>query len=269
MIGGMDSEQDFRQLVRQRGILFSHDVGQGPEEWVLAIATPMLTRTQVATPADLAAAGFARSDAQRRLEAERDRLVQLLEAAERQRLAIAAAHQARGAELEALEARARLAEAWKAGEQAGIVARNLETPLEANPHDAESPDPAVRELHLAWRHGWRLREVLLDLNGKYKEALAGSQAVTGAQEALAVEAKAAREAQARAEAEARAAAQEAAELRQGLAAQLGRVGSLEAAMRTIWAEAPHAPTCALRAAAEGTAACNCWRSRLAPPAEPM
>jgi len=260
----MDSEQDFRQLVRQRGILFTHDVGQGPEEWVLAIATPLLTRTQVATPADVLAAGFARAEGHRRLEAERDRLVQLLEAAERQRLALAQAHQERGEAIAALEARVRLAEAWKTGEQAGIVARNLGTPLDANPHDATSPDPAVHEAHLAWRHGWRLREVLLDLNGKYKATQADYLAVAGAQASLADEAKAAREAQARAEALAAAKAHEAAELRQGLEAQLGRVGSLEAALRTIWAEAPHAPACALRAAGDGVAACDCWRSRLAP-----
>lgn len=256
----MDSEQDFRQLVRQSGILFTHNVGQGPEEWVLAIATPTLSRTQVATQADLVVAGFVRADGYRRLEAERDRLLQLLEAAERQRMGLVQERQAREVTLAELDARARLAEAWKAGEQAGIVARNLDTPLAANPHDLESPDPAVREAHQAWRHGWRLREVLLDLNTRLKAALGAQAALAGAQVALA-------------DAEARAAVrtQEASELRQGLEAQLRRAGSLEAAMQTIWAEAPHSPTCALWTAAAATgqvsvvASCDCWRSRLAPP----
>ena len=125
----MDSEQDFRELVRQSGVLFTHNVGQGPEEWVLAIATPMLTRTQVATPADLVVAGYVRADGYRRMEAERDRLVQLLEAAERHRLALAAERHTQAAMIGDLDQRARVAEAWKSGEQAGIVARNREEPL--------------------------------------------------------------------------------------------------------------------------------------------
>ena len=168
--------------------------------------------------------------------------MQLLEAAERHRLALAAERHTQAAMIGDLDQRARVAEAWKSGEQAGIVARNREEPLEANPHDPASEDPVAREAYAAWRHGWRLREVLLDLNGRLKAAMAAGEAAVVPAETP-----------------------ELAQLQQGLEAQLARTRSLEAQLRTIWAEAPHAPTCALWTAA-GPTACDCWRSRLSPPA---
>lgn len=273
----MDSDQEFTQLVRKSGIVFTTNLGQGQEEWVLAIATPTLSKTQVATQADLVAAGFIKVEALKRLEAERERLLELLKAADEQRQAMIADKQAREAEArdrdaawakerEELDVRTRRGEAWKKAELEGVTARTRGEALEANPH-AEAGDEVEREAHQAWRHGWRLRDVLLDLNVRLKEA----QGAIAARDALLAtiqgEQAQARIAQAQADARAMAADHEAATLRGQLAGATQRVEKLEDALRTIWAEAPHGATCALwtAAAAEGKAsvvACDCWRSRL-------
>jgi hypothetical protein len=274
----MDSELEFTQLVRKSGIVFTTNLGQGVEEWVLAIATPTLTKTQVATQADLVAAGFIKVDALKRLEAERDRLMELLKAADEHRQAMNADKQAREAELRALEeaiakerevldARARKGEAWKKAEHEGVIARTKGEPVEACPYD-EAGDDVAREGHQAWRHGWRLRDVLLDLNEKGRALQAAL--VERDAEILGLRAALAAAEGAKAEAEMRAGGADAA-----LAAQRGQVQTLltrsqklEETLRTIWAEAPHSPACALwtAAAAEGKASvvsCDCWRARLA------
>lgn len=272
----MDSDLEFTQLVRKSGIVFTTNLGQGQEEWVLAIATPTLSKTQVATQADLVAAGFIKVDALKRLEAERERLLELLKAADEQRQAMIADKHAREAELRAfeeararereeLEARARRGEVWKKAELEGVTARTRGEALDQNPY-AEHGDDVAKEGHQAWRHGWRLRDVLLDLNLRLKEAQGAIAARDQLLATLQAEQTTARAALGQAEAQAAAAEHEAATLRAQLAAASGRAGQLDATLRTIWAEAPHSPTCALwtAAAAEGKASvvsCDCWRSR--------
>lgn len=274
----MDSDLEFTQLVRKSGIVFTTNLGQGQEEWVLAIATPTLSKTQVATQADLVAAGFIKVEALKRLEAERERLLELLKAADEQRQAMIAEKQAREQELrgfeaararerEELEARARRGEAWKKAELEGVTARTRGEALEANPYE-EAGDDAAREGHQAWRHGWRLRDVLLDLSAKLKDTQGELAAREAQVRTLADEAEAARRELMAGQGRVAVSEQEAAALRTQLAGATARVERLEDALRTIWAEAPHSPACALwtAAAADGTASvvsCNCWRSRLA------
>ncbi len=274
----MDSDPEFTQLVRKSGIVFTTNVGQGQEEWVLAIATPTLSKTQVATQADLVAAGFIKVEALKRLEAERERLLELLKAADEQRQAMIADKHAREAELrtleethvrerEELEARARRGEAWKKAELEGVTARTRGEALAANPY-VEADDEAAKEGHQAWRHGWRLRDVLLDLNVRLKDAQGALAARDQLLATLQGEQAAARSALTQADARAFATDHEASTLRAQLAAAAGRVEKLEEVLRTIWAEAPHSPTCALWAIAEAegkasVVSCDCWRSRLA------
>ena len=273
----MDSDLEFTQLVRKSGIVFTTNLGQGHEEWVLAIATPTLSKTQVATQADLVAAGFIKVDALKRLEAERERLLELLKAADEQRRTLIAEKQAREQALrdleatrvrerEELEARARRGEAWKKAELEGVTARTRGEALEANPYE-EGGDDVAREGHQAWRHGWRLRDVLLDLNVKLKEANATIATRDARIAALEQDAEDGRAGRTEALGRTAAAEQEAAGLREQLAGSAARVERLEDALRTIWAEAPHSPACALwtAAAADGKAnvvSCDCWRSRL-------
>lgn len=162
----METDLEFQELVRKTGILFSTNVGQGLEEWVLALTTPTLQRTQVATQADLVAAGFIRKQALERLESERDRLLALFKANEERRLQLQS-------EKDALEVRLRVAEVWKKAEQEGILARNRSALIDANPYFGE--DDVQREGQTAWRHGWKLREVLLDQNDRLKRLQATYQ----------------------------------------------------------------------------------------------
>ena len=273
----MDSDLEFTQLVRKSGFVFTTNLGQGQEEWVLAIATPTLSKTQVATQADLVAAGFIKVEALRRLEAERERLLELLSSADAHRQAMNAERQARESALRDLEqahlrdreelaVRARRGEAWKKAEIEGVTARTRGEALESNPY-AEAGDEVAREGHQAWRHGWRLRDVLLDLSARLKETQDTLAARDALLATLQAELQEAHGASRQARAQQASSAQEAAGLGAQLAQATGRVERLEAALRTIWAEAPHSPTCALWtvAAAEGkvsVVSCDCWRSRL-------
>lgn len=259
----MDPEQDFRSLVRQSGIVFTTDMGQGPEEWVVAIATPDLVRAQVATQADLVAAGFIRAEALRRLEVERDRLTTLLKAADERLATLNVERAGWQSSRAALEARARRGELWRQAEHEGVVARNRGEGAEANPYGADDPIDEVG--HQAWRHGWRVRDTLITLNERVRRLQ------DGLDEARATMAEV------RATADARVAAMEAerdaahagleatrAHARQ-LEVDLRHLPALEDALRLAWTEAPHSPECALWAVAgaggDGVAACDCWRSR--------
>lgn len=162
----MESEQDFEALVRKSGTVFVTNVGNGPEEMVLAIATPTLKKTQVATQADLVAAGYVRVDGLKRAEADRDKYKDALSQSEQ---ALATAHQEMAArqkvlldENEALKARVAELEAVRAAEQEGIAARNEGHPASANPYPAA--DEVKKPARHAWGHGWKLRDVLLGLN---------------------------------------------------------------------------------------------------------
>jgi hypothetical protein len=161
-------EKDFEALVRKSGTVFVTNVGNGPEEMVLAIATTTLKKTQVATQADLVAAGYVRVDGLKRAEGERERLKEALATTERHY----ATHVEESgkkqfelqAEIDALKARVRVLEAAKTAEQAGIAARNASEPATANPYPAD--DDAPRQ---AWTHGWKLRDMLLALNARVRE----------------------------------------------------------------------------------------------------
>jgi hypothetical protein len=158
-------EKDFEALVRKSGTVFVTNVGNGPEEMVLAIATPTLKKTQVATQADLVAAGYVRVDGLKRAEGERERLKEALATTEKH----FAAHMEEStrkqfelqAEIDALKARVHTLETSKAAEQEGIAARNAQEPATANPHADEAP-------RQAWAHGWKLRDMLLALNERVR-----------------------------------------------------------------------------------------------------
>ncbi|MEB3328895.1 MAG: hypothetical protein VKQ33_06650 [Candidatus Sericytochromatia bacterium] len=259
----MEPDRDFQALVRRSGILFTTDVGQGPEEWVVAIATPDLVRTQVATQADLVAAGFVRAEGLHRLEAERDRVAALLTAAEERLEAAAAGREAWQAERQALEARARRGELWRQAEHEGVVARNRGEGPEANPYGIEDPGDEIG--HQAWRHGWRVRDTLITLNERVHRLLEVRDGERSADADRAAEAEALR---ARAEAALAAARAELAGLQarlRQLEVDLHHLPALEDALRLAWTEAPHSPECAIWAVAsaggDAVAACNCWRSR--------
>ncbi|MEB3222625.1 MAG: hypothetical protein VKS61_11155 [Candidatus Sericytochromatia bacterium] len=259
----MEPDQDFQALVRQSGIVFTTDVGQGPEEWVVAIASPDLVRTQVATHADLVAAGFVRAEGLLRLEVERERLTKLLATAEERQAAHLAELDAWQAERRELQARARRGELWRQAEHEGVVARNRGDGPEANPYGVE--DPVEEVGHQAWRHGWRVRDTLITLNERVRrlqEARDDERAadVDRLQEA---EARGAQADAAVAGARIELAATQA-RIRQ-LEVDLRHLPALEDALRLAWTEAPHSPECAIWAVAsaggDGVAACNCWRSR--------
>lgn len=269
----MDSETDFQALVRASGIVFTTNVGQGAEEWVLAITTPTLKRTQVATQADLVSAGFIRVDALKHLESERERLTGLLAVTNAHIQTLNVERQAREAAIQALDLRARRGEAWKRGEHEGVLARNQGSPVEANPHAADAPDDAERDGHQAWRHGWRMRDTLLDLSERLRAEREGHQVTVDRLDALetAWRALEAGYHQAVVERDALAERVDGAEA-EALAAD-SRSRQLQALLATIIAEAPHSPTCALwtAAAKDGRAsivACDCWRARVTGPVLP-
>jgi hypothetical protein len=158
-------EKDFEALVRKSGTVFVTNVGNGPEEMVLAIATPTLKKTQVATQADLVAAGYVRVDGLKRAEGERERLKEALASTE-QHFAThveesTRKHFALQAEIDGLKAQVQKLEAAKAAEQEGIAARNAGEAAATNPHAAEAP-------RQAWAHGWKLRDMLLALNERVR-----------------------------------------------------------------------------------------------------
>jgi chromosome segregation ATPase len=168
----MESEldRDFEALVRKSGTVFVTNVGNGPEEMVLAIATPTLKKTQVATQADLVAAGYVRVDGMKRAETDRDRLKEALARAE-QLLATAyqessARHQVLIEENEALKGRVQQLEAARTAEQEGIAARNENEPVASNPYLAG--DEAQQGARHAWAHGWKLRDVLISQSNRVK-----------------------------------------------------------------------------------------------------
>lgn len=156
----MDSEQDFEALVRRSGTVFTTNVGQGSEEMVLAIATPTLKKTQVATQADLVAAGYVRVEGLQRVEAECGRLEALLLEAQQHHATVHQESAARQKQLleenRALERRVQELETLRAAEQAGIAARSEGAHASTNPYLGGDEAP-----RLAWNHGWKLRNVLL------------------------------------------------------------------------------------------------------------
>ncbi|MEB3197811.1 MAG: hypothetical protein VKP62_11465 [Candidatus Sericytochromatia bacterium] len=256
---------DFQSLVRQSGIVFTADVGQGPEEWVLAIASPNLARTQVATQADLVAAGYIRQEALVHLEAERERLTALLHTLEEQRASLQAQRRGHDEALAELERRVRRAEIWRQAEHEGVVARNRGDAPEANPYRAEDE---VDELGgQAWRHGWRVRDTLIGLNDRIRSLQAALDQLQAARDQEHGENQQ-RLAEAQSEQARWAAAAQQAQTRiRQLEVEQRHLPALEEALRLAWTEAPHSPACAVWAvgAAGGDAlkACDCWRARIA------
>jgi hypothetical protein len=222
-----------------------------------------MVRHQVATHADLVAAGFVRAEGLRRLEAERDRLATLLSAAEERQAGFQAEQESWRAERRELEARARRGELWRQAEHEGVVARNRGDGPEANPYGIE--DPVEEVGHQAWRHGWRVRDTLITLNERVRRLQEAREGERFADAGRAAEAEAGRVRAEDALVTARdelAAVQ--ARLRQ-LEVDLRHLPALEDALRLAWTEAPHSPECAIWAVAsaggDAVAACNCWRSR--------
>ncbi|MDB5101922.1 MAG: hypothetical protein JWM80_6343 [Cyanobacteria bacterium RYN_339] len=176
-------EKDFEALVRKSGTVFVTNVGNGPEEMVLAIATPTLKKTQVATQADLVAAGYVRVDGLKRAEGERERLKEALATTERH-FATHVDESGKKAfelqtEIDALRARVTKLEAAKAAEQEGIAARNANEPASPNPY--ANADEAPRQ---AWGHGWKLRDMLLALNERVRGLSDQLRAALDAKKAL-------------------------------------------------------------------------------------
>lgn len=261
----MEPELDFQTLVRQSGIVFTTDTGQGPEEWVLAIATPNLSRTQVATQSDLVAAGYIRAEALKRLEAERDRLSTLLRVADEHISSLNEDKTTLHAQLKDTEQRAKRGEIWRQAEHEGVVARNRGEALEANPYAGD--DPVSEVGHQAWRHGFRVRDTLIGLNERIRtlsetleaDRQAGAQEISQLKETLTRSEEAGQQLKA-----------ELTRLRlrnQQMESDLRHLPALEDAVRLAWSEAPHSPDCALWAvsAAGGDTgrACDCWRARVA------
>lgn len=261
----MESDLDFQTLVRQSGIVFTTDTGQGPEEWVLAIATPNLSRTQVATQSDLVAAGYIRAEALKRLEAERDRLSTLLRVADEHISSLNESKTGVQQQLNDMEQRAKRGEAWRQAEHEGVVARNRGEDVDANPYKEQDPISEVG--HQAWRHGFRVRDTLIGLNERIRNL---GETLDATRQSHAEEVSQLQQNLRDLESTSQELTGELARLRQRnqqLESDQRHLPDLEEAVRLAWSEAPHSPDCALWAVkasgGDTVLACDCWRARVA------